>query len=122
MPKGHTNNPSGRLPGTGVVARLRRELLGEGKVTQLVDKAFEMAMAGDAPAMCLLLDRVLPALRIRAVLVSVPLNPADTLTAKATALLQAAADGELPADIASELIRAVASVCAITEAEDLRQR
>jgi len=122
MPKGHTNNPAGRSPGTGVVAQLRRQLLAEGKVTALVDKAFELAMAGDVTAMRLLLDRVVPALRTQAALVHVQLNPADTLTTKATALLQAAADGDLPSDVASELLRAVSSVCAISESDELRKR
>ena len=119
---GTTNNPAGRPQGAGVVARLRRQLLGEGKVTQLVDKAFELAMAGDVTAMRLLLDRVLPALRTQAAPVHVELDPAATLTARAEALLMAAAAGELPSCAASELIRALASVSAIEQGDELRKR
>ena len=122
MPKGRTNNPAGRPKGVGVVARLRNEMLGEGKVTQLVEKVYAAALAGDMTAARLLLDRALPALRTQAALVNVPLNPADTLTARAEALLMAAAAGELPSCAASELIRALASVSAIEQGDELRKR
>jgi len=122
MPKGRTNNPAGRPQGIGVVAKLRREMLGEGKVTQLVEKVYQLAIAGDMTAARLLLDRVLPALRTQAAPVHVQLDPAATLTAKATALLQAAADGELPSCVASELIRSIAAVTGIEQADELRHR
>ena len=122
MPKGHTNNRLGRPPGLGVVAKLRREMLGEGKVTQLVNKVYELAIAGDMVAARLLLDRVLPSLRTQAALVNVPLNPADTLTAKATALLHAVANGEVASDIAAEMIRSLGGICAIEQGDELRKR
>jgi len=119
---GTTNNPSGRPKSVGVVAQLRREMLTGGKLEDLVEKVYGLAIQGDLVAARLILDRAWPALRSQAALVNVPLNPADTLTAKATALLQAAADGELPSCAASELIRALASICQITEADELKKR
>ena len=122
MPKGHTNNPSGRPQSVGVVAQLRREMLAGGKLELLVDRVFEAALGGDMTAARLLLDRALPALRTQAAPVHVQLDPAATLTARAEALLMAAAAGDLPADIASELIRSIAAVTGIEQADELRHR
>ena len=122
MPKGVTNNVHGRPVGLGPVATLRREMLAGGKLEDLVEKVYGLALQGDLVAARLILDRAWPALRSQAALVNVPLNPADTLTAKATALLHAAAAGELPSDVASDLIRAVASVSTIEQGDELRKR
>jgi len=119
--KATTNNPDGRPRGRGVVATLRRELLAEGKVGPLVDKVYELALAGDMVAARLILDRVVPALRTQAAPVSVAL-PAGTLTEKALALLSAAASGSLPPDIASELITALSRIVSIEQATELKAR
>ena len=96
--------------------------MGEGKVTALVEKVYAAALAGDMVAARLLLDRVLPALRTQAAPVHVELDASASLTARAEALLMAAAAGELPADIASELIRSIAAVTGIEQADELRHR
>jgi len=105
-----------------VVAKLRREMLGEGKVTQLVNKVYELAIAGDMLAARLLLDRVLPSLRAQAAPVHVELDASATLTAKATALLHAVANGEVASDIAAEMIRSLGGICAIEQGDELRKR
>ena len=122
MPKGHTNNPRGRLPGSGPVATLRREMLAGGKLEALVDKVYAAALAGDMTAARLLLDRALPALRTQAALVHVQLDPAASLTARAEALLMAAADGQIPSCTAAELIRRIAALTGIEQADELRHR
>ena len=120
--RGRTNNPAGRPKGVGVVARLRNEMLGEGKVTQLVEKVYAAALAGDMVAARLLLDRVLPALRTQAAPVHVQLDASASLTARAEALLMAAADGQIPSCAAAELIRSIAAVTGIEQADELRHR
>jgi len=122
MPKGHTNNPAGRSPGSGVVATLRREMLAGGKLEALVDKVYAAALAGDMTAARLLLDRALPALRTQAAPVHVQLDPAASLTARAEALLMAAADGQIPSCTAAELIRSLAAVASIELVDELRHR
>ena len=107
--------------GTGAVARLRNELLVEGKVGPLVDKVYELAMTGDMVAARLILDRVVPALRTQAAPVSVALGN-GSLADKALALLTAATSGTLPADIASELITALSRIVSIEQATELKAR
>lgn len=111
----------GRPLGSGPVARLRRELLQDGQLDKLVKKTYTMAMAGDVAAIRILLDRVVPALRAQLAPIALDLPP-GTLTDHARALLTAAACGQLPADVASELIRAVAAVVAVEQNDELRRR
>jgi len=104
------------------VATLRREMLAGGKLEALVDKVYAAALAGDMTAARLLLDRALPALRTQAAPVHVQLDPAATLTARAEALLMAAAAGQIPSCTAAELIRSISAVTGIEQADELRHR
>ena len=111
----------GRPFGSGPVARLRRELLKDGQLEALVVKTYEMALAGDVSAIRILLDRVVPALRMQSAPVTIDLPPGN-LSDQARFMLKAAASGELPADVAGELIRAVAAVVAVEQGDELRRR
>ena len=97
-------------------------MLAGGKLEALVDKVYAAAIAGDMTAARLLLDRALPALRTQAAPVHVQLDPAATLTARAEALLMAAAAGDLPSCAAAELIRSLAAVASIELVDELRHR
>jgi hypothetical protein len=120
-PKGTSNNPAGRPAGVGPVAKLRRELLSDEKIGPLVAKVYEMAMAGDLVAARLILDRVLPALKAQAANIQVAI-PTGTLTEKALALLEAAAGGSLPPDVAAEMITALSRIVTIEQATELKAR
>ena len=111
----------GRPLGAGPVSRLRRELLADGKLDKLVAKTFQLAMAGDVSAIRILLDRAIPSLRPQAAPVVFALAP-GTPTEQARALLAAAAAGELPVDMASELITACARLVAIEQGDEFRKR
>ena len=120
-PTSPTKNLGGRPPGVGPVARLRKELLTDGKLDKLVQKTYELAMAGDVAAIRILLDRAIPPLRAQAAPVQFEMTN-GTLTAQAKALLAAAAAGELSPDVASELISALARVVQIDQGDELRRR
>ena len=111
----------GRPLGAGPVARLRLLLLKDGQLDKLVAKTYTMALAGDVAAIRILLERVVPALRMQSAPVMIDL-PAGTLTEQARALLTAAASGQLPADVASELIRAVAAVVSVEQGDEVKRR
>lgn len=113
--------PNGRPVGSGPVARLRRELLTDGKLDALVLKTYELAMAGDVAAIRILLDRVVPALRSQAALVSIAL-PTGSLTDQAKALLRAVADGGISSDQGAELIAAIGRVVQVEQGDELRRR
>ena len=81
------------------------ELL-EGEAEALTRRAVEMALAGDAVALKLCMDRLLPALRERPVSVDLPARsgPEDAIAASA-ALLAAVAAGEVAPGEAREVGR-----------------
>ena len=58
---GQSGNPAGRKPGTSKVAKLR--VLLEPHADALVNKAVELALAGDPQALRLCLERLIPALK-----------------------------------------------------------
>jgi hypothetical protein len=113
----------GRPPGTrldGPVARLRNELLGDAKIDKLVEAVYKRAVAGDAAAARMILDRVFPPLRTQAAPVNVAL--AGTLSEQAKQLISAASEGRLPPDVAAELVAAIGRVVAIEAGDELRAR
>ena len=101
---GQTGNPKGRPPGQSEITRLRASL------------------AGDVQAARLILERILPP--VKAVEQTVELQlPADgTLTAKASAVLSAAAAGELAPGQAAQLIAAPGTLAKINEVDELAAR
>ena len=101
---GQTGNPKGRPPGQSEITRLRASL------------------AGDVQATRLILERILPP--VKAVEQAVELQlPADgTPTAKASAVLSAAAAGELAPGQAAQLIAAPGTLAKINEVDELAAR
>ena len=84
------------------------EALLDGEGEALTRKAVEMALAGDALALRLCLDRLLPALRERPVRVDLPpLASAKDAVAASAALLAAVAGGEVAPGEARELGRLI---------------
>ena len=102
FPPGNPGKPKGtRHKATQAIQAL---LDGEGEA--LTRKAIELALAGDAVALRLCLDRILPALRERPVMVELPplSSPKDAVAASA-ALLAAVAGGEIAPSEAREVGR-----------------
>lgn len=60
--KGQSGNPAGRPKGIKDKRALFREML-EAKAPALVEKAIDMAMQGDASALRLCIDKILPTLK-----------------------------------------------------------
>lgn len=116
--KGQSGNPAGRKPG----AELVRQLL-EPKRAELVQKAVDMALAGDATALRICIDRLAPPARGEAAPVHIPaLASAATLTDKATALLHAIGDGQVAPDTGAALLNALAAACRVAELDELARR
>jgi hypothetical protein len=70
--KGASGNPSGRPLGSRNHATVLIESLLEGQVKELIQKTIDMALAGDARAMRLCLDRISPARKDRPIQLSLP--------------------------------------------------
>ncbi|MDP1637534.1 MAG: DUF5681 domain-containing protein [Candidatus Nitrotoga sp.] len=117
---GESGNPSGRKPGTGEVAKLRDSIASHlpAIITQLVTKAKQ----GDSQAARLLLERVLPPIKPIEQPTMLILPNDGTLTAKAAAVLTAAAAGVLAPGQAAQLITALGTLAKITEVDELAAR
>jgi len=117
-PKGVSGNQKGRPKSASV--ELREQLSEHG--TELVGKAVEMALAGDAQALRICLDRIAPPLKAQPAPIHVDLDGAEGLAGVSRRLVDEAACGRVPADVASQLVSALGQVARITEIDELERR
>lgn len=115
---GVSGNPAGRPKSAST--ELRRQLSEHG--TELVSKAVEMALAGDAQALRICLDRIAPPLKAQPAPIHVDLDGAEGLAGVSRRLVDEAAAGRVPADVASQLVSALGQVARITEIDELERR
>jgi Family of unknown function (DUF5681) len=122
-PKGVSGNPKGMPKGTRHHATRLAEQLIDDQGELLVKKCVEMALAGDAAAMRLVMERLCPPRRERPVNLSMPkINAASDLIAAASALTEAAADGEITPGEAASLSQLVANTAKAVETFELADR
>jgi ribosomal protein L17 len=117
---GQTGNPKGRPPGKSEITRLRAAIAAH--VPSILDQLVTAAKAGDVQAARLILERVLPPLKGTEQAVELQLPKDGTLTAKATAVLNSAAAGELAPGQAAQLIAALGTLAKISEVDELAAR
>jgi hypothetical protein len=110
----------GRPPGRGTVAEMREMLATD--LDQIIGVLKEQALAGDAQAIRIILDRVLPSLRPIELPALLALPAGATLAEQAHAVVQAAADGELAPSQAAQIVTALGGVAKIVETTELLQR
>lgn len=119
---GQSGNPAGKPRGVQHRATQAVQALLEGETEALTRKAVELALSGDTTALKLCLERLAPALKPTTLPVEVGHTIQDSLTATARAMVTAAANGEMPPDIAAQLVSALASVARVEELETIKQR
>jgi hypothetical protein len=102
------------------VARLRAAIAD--RVPELLAAMMTRALEGDVGAARLLLERAIAPLKGIEQAVELQLPADGTLTAKASAVLSAAAAGELAPGQAAQLIAALGTVAKISEIDDLATR
>lgn len=94
--KGESGNPAGRPIGSLNASSRVAAALFAGEAGAISRKAVEMAKAGDVQAIRLILERLVPPVRERALAVTLPtLTSARDLPAAVSRLLELVADGEL---------------------------
>ena len=72
--KGASGNPSGRPRGSRNATTLALEVLLDGQAQALTQKAIDLALTGDIPALRLCLDRILPLRKDRLVSLLTDIN------------------------------------------------
>lgn len=116
--KGVSGNPAGRAPNA---ERIRQYLLPYQE--KLLEALLFEAFQGDVAAQRACIDRLAPPTRPTHAPVEIPgLAEAKTLTAKATAILDAVAAGAVPPDVGERLLGALANYAKALEVDELEQR
>ena len=118
--KGVSGNPAGRKKGIPDRRTQARELFAEHK-DGLIATAIRLAMGGDATALRLCLDRVVPALKPTGPSVLLPALPRD-LAGQGQRVMAHVAAGELSPDEAATIMGSLAALARITEISDLERR
>lgn len=121
--RGQSGNPSGRPAGARHKVTRAIEALLEGQADALTQKAIDMALGGDGPALRLCLDRIAPPRKDMPVSFALPpiKSAADTVAASSS-LLDAVAAGEVTPDEAGRVMALLTSHRALVETGDLEQR
>ncbi len=119
---GQSGNPAGKPPGAKHKATQAVQALLEGETEALTRKAVELALAGDTTALKLCLDRLAPPLKPCAPPLQMDGPLPETLTEAARAFVAAAARGQIPPDLAAQMVTALASVAKVEEMEQLKDR
>ena len=117
---GQTGNPKGRPPGQSEITRIRASLAGD--VPEILAGLVTAAKGGDVQAARLILERILPPVKAIEQAVKLQLPNDETLTTKASAVLSAAAAGELAPGQAAQLIAALGTLAKISEVDELAAR
>lgn len=116
--KGVSGNPSGRPAGKTPGAKLRKAI--EERSDDILQAVIESAIAGDMSACKMLLDRITPSLKPIAQSIFLPVN--DSLAGQGSEVIKATMVGQIPPDIGSQLISALAAQSKIIEIDELTKR
>ncbi|HEV2301029.1 MAG TPA: DUF5681 domain-containing protein [Stellaceae bacterium] len=121
--KGQSGNPKGREPGSKNRKTLLAASLLQGEAEALVRKAVERALAGDAAALKLCLDRLIAPQRERAVQLALPpLDGAADLVRIMRAVTAGAAAGEITPTEAQALAQTVETAIRVIDASEFNDR
>jgi hypothetical protein len=116
--KGTSGNPQGRPVGKTPGAQLRKSI--ELRADDILQAVIESAIGGDMMACKILLDRITPTLKPQAMPISLPVN--GSLAEQGGEIIKATMSGQIPPDIGSQLITALANQAKIVEIDELTRR
>ncbi len=116
--KGTSGNPKGRTPAHLTAAKVRKDINDD--LPDILNKLIELAKGGDVQAIKLVLERVCPALKPQTVPISLPVS--DSLAGQGNEIIRATMQGQIPPDIGSQLITALAAQTKIIEQQEVIER
>jgi hypothetical protein len=115
---GMSGNPKGR-PKNKTPATLLRKSIAEA-MPEIINTLINSAKNGDVASAKVLLDRTCPALKPQAMPISLPVN--GSLAEQGGEIIKATMAGQIPPDIGSQLITALAAQSKIIEIDELTKR
>lgn len=119
---GVSGNPAGRPKGSKNrnSNQLKQRLMEN--VEGILDRMVAQALAGDAQAAALVVNRVLPTLRPQSQLVQFTLDADQSTSKQVEQVLSAIAKGEVAADVGKKIMEAIATLAQVRAVEDLAKR
>lgn len=117
---GESGNPAGRPPGKTVGSLLRKAI--ESRSDEVVQVVVDAALNGDMAACKLLLDKIIPPLKATAPSIELPGTTGLPLAEQGTCVISAALSGQIPGDLASQLVGALSAQAKIVETTELVAR
>ena len=121
--RGQSGNPAGKPAGSRHRVTLAVEALLEGQHAALTQKAIDLALSGDGPALRLCLDRIAPPRKDSPLTFALPpiLTAADTVQASAS-ILAAVAAGDVTPDEAGRVMALLTAHRSLVETGDHEKR
>ena len=121
--KGQSGNQDGRPKGSRNATTLALETLLDGQAQALTQKAIDVALTGDIPALRLCLDRILPPRKDSPVVFDLPeMKTLNDAVPAMGALVKAVGQGDLTPTEAAELTKMVQAFAKIIETAELEER
>jgi hypothetical protein len=118
--KGQSGNPKGRPTGASEVARIRASLADH--LPDIITKLVERAKGGDMQAARLLLERILPPVKVVENTVLIDMPQGASLTEHGAAVMQAVAAGIIAPSQGAALLSGLGSVAKLKEIDELEAR
>ncbi|MFU2210799.1 DUF5681 domain-containing protein [Solidesulfovibrio sp. C21] len=120
---GQSGNPAGKPKGCRSRATMAAQALIDGKAEEVVNKALELALAGDGPVLRAILDRLCPPRKDCPIKVTLPAMESSADLPKITAaVLDAVARGELTPSEAQALAGLVEAHRKVLEQSEIEER
>lgn len=118
--QGVSGNPKGRPKDRTPAAAIRQAIVND--APRIVQTLIDLALQGDVQAARCLLDKICPSLKATAPAVTLPDSSGLPLAQQGATVIQAVLSGDIPVDLASQLIGALAAQAKIVEAQELEAR
>jgi hypothetical protein len=115
---GESGNPRGRPPNKTATALLRKAIVDA--MPEIIQGLIDAAKQGDVGAATVLLNRCIPAFKSEAQAINLPVK--ETLPEQGNEIIKATMGGEIPPDIGSQLITALANQGKLVELQELSER
>lgn len=115
---GESGNPNGRPKDKTPATKIRKSIADD--LPEIITALIKQAKAGDVQAAKVLIDRVCPPLKPQALPISLPVN--GSLTERGEEIIRATMAGDIPPDVGSQLITALANQGKLIELQELADR